>query len=104
LVVRKSGGRGASSAWEFVAIGGGAFGVALSFAGVTPEKYDFCCLGGDAGVVERSAGAPCPASFAGVAGGFWLFPPSVEAKSPPKRELVDGAAGLGRSSFALPSP
>lgn len=90
----KSGGRGASSG-----CGVAAFGVALSFAGVVLGKYDFC-LGGDAGVVEDVFAASC----AGVSGGFELLPPKVEAKSPPKREPVERAAGFGKSSFALPSP
>ncbi len=90
LAVTKSGGSGASSTGVFGADGGGALGVALSFDGVVVGKSDFG-FGGEAGVVDTF----CGASFDGVVG-------SSLPKPLPKNDPLD-VAGLGKSSFAVPS-
>jgi hypothetical protein len=91
-----SGGSGASSIMGDSFLAGGAF------AGVGEGKSGFC---GDAGVVEISCNLTCCSSvLIGVAGGFELDSPIVEAKLSPNIELPVEAAGLGKSSLADPSP
>lgn len=90
LAVTKSGGSGASSiGGAFSLAGGAAFGVSLSFAGVSLGKSDFD-FGGDAGVVETC----CGASLEGVAGAFKADAPRVFAKSLPKNEPLAGGCRL----------
>jgi hypothetical protein len=73
-----------------------------AFAGVVVGKSGF---GGEAGVVEISCNLiSCSSVLIGVAGGFELDSPIVEAKLSPNIELPVEAAGFGKSSLADPSP